>query len=196
MTQHLELGQFATILRGTTPAHTVDHDGGPVFIGQTEVVGGLRAPRRYVDTLRKVERSVPVLLQLGDVVFAAVDRSHRALVIGQTLQGAYLGRECLAVRFPHNFQKLSPEFLAVWARSDDFQRQAEMLMTGTTMPRLTHRALASMVVPVLTSERQSRVAEVAGKIDAATTALQVSLDSLTVLEGLELELAFLEDADA
>ena len=185
----------AEVLKGTTPAPQVNSIKGLYFIGQSEVRSGGNAPLRRVQVLPEDDGPEPTYLQLGDLVISSLDPKRRVLMVNEVVDGAILGRECLAVRLHRNRQFFTPKFLMAWMKTDDFLRQADALTTGTTMPRLTQRALGAVQVPLLTPKNEERVTSIAHKFDVATGALRLTLAQVEELEGIELELAFLEDSN-
>lgn len=195
MTQRIPLNKFAKVLKGTTPAPQVSSIEGLLFVGQSEVSSGGNAPRKRVQVLLDDDSPEPTYLQLGDLVISSLDSKRRVLMIGELADGAVLGRECLAVRLENSWRPVMPTFLMAWMKTDDFLRQADALTTGTTMPRLAQRSLEVVQVPLLTPMHQERVAAIAHKFDAATAALRSTLAQVDELEGIELELAFLEGSD-
>ena len=195
MIQRIPLNKFARVLKGTTPAPQVSSAEGLPFVGQSEVSSGGTSPLRRVPVLLDEDSPEAIYLQLGDLVISSLDAKRRVLLVREEASGAVLGRECLAIRLESNWQPVVPAFLMAWMKTDDFFRQADALTTGTTMPRLTQRSLEAVQVPLLTPKRQERVTGIARKFDAATSALRLNLAQIEELEGIELELAFLEDAD-
>jgi hypothetical protein len=195
MTVRNQLSDIAEVLKGTTPAHVTDLPGGPIFIGQSEVTSGGAGPVRYVDTSKDKGRAAPVLLEPGDVVFASLDPWHHALVIARERHGAYLGRECMAVRINLNWTRLTPAVLAAWARSDDFRRQAEVMTSGITMPRLSFKSLAAILVPEFDDDQISHLDRLASMFNAAISAVRTTLEQLESLHSIEMDLAFHEVSD-
>jgi restriction endonuclease S subunit len=188
----LMVSQVAEVLRGTTPAPKDSDNDGPIFIGQTEVTSGAYGTMRHVVMNDEDQKLAPVLLEPGDVVIASMDRSHHALLIREDMREAVLGRECVAIRLSSNVESLTPSFLAIWARSDDFVRQADAMMTGTTMPRLTMKALGTMMVPLPDRDVMLSIEATAKKYDDAIRAASDTLEQLKVLQDLELDLAIQE----
>ena len=195
MTQRIPLNKFAKVLKGTTPAPQVSSIEGLLFVGQSEVSSGGNALLRRMQVLPDEDSPEPTYLQLGDLVISSLDSKRRVLMVSELADGAVLGRECLAVRLESNWQPVMPTFLMAWMKSDDFRRQADALATGTTMPRLAQRSLEAVQVPLLMPKHQEQVAAIAYKFDTATAALRSTLAQVEELEGIELELAFLEDSD-
>jgi len=191
----LPLELFAKVLKGTTPAPRENSIKGLYFIGQSEVRSGGNVLQRRVQVLPDDDGPEPTYLQLGDLVISSLDPKRRVLMVNELADGAILGRECLAVRPESNRQFFAPKFLMAWMKTDDFARQADALTTGTTMRRLTPRSLGEIQVPLLTSKHQERVVAIADKFDTATAALRSTLAQVEELEGIELDLAFLEDSD-
>lgn len=191
----IPLGLFAKVLKGITPAPRVYSTKGQYFIGQSEVTSGGNALLRRVQVLPDDDGPEPTYLQLGDLVISSLNPKRRVLMVNELADGAILGRECLAVRLEGSFQPVTPKFLMAWMKTDDFVRQADALTTGTTMPRLSQRSLEEVQVPLLTPKHQELVAAIAYKFDTATAALRSTLAQVEELEGIELELAFLEDSD-
>ncbi len=194
MTQRIPLNKFAMVLKGTTPAPSVSSNEGVPFIGQSEVSGGGHAPLRRLQVLPDEDGPEPTYLQREDLVLSSLDSKRRVLMVSELIDGAVLGRECLAIRLDSSWRPVEPTFLLAWMKTEDFKCQADALATGTTMPRLTQRALEAVQVPLLTPKHQERVTTMAKKFDAATAALRLTLAQIEELEGIELELAFLEDS--
>lgn len=190
----LPLGLCAKVLKGTTPAPRENSTKGLYFIGQSEVRSGGHALLRRVQVFPD-DGPEPTYLQLGDLVISSLGPKRRVLMVNELADGAILGRECLAVRLPSNRKYFTPKFLMAWMKTDDFVRQVDALTTGMTMPRLTQRSLEDVQVPWLTPKHQELVTAIADKFDTATAALRSTLAQVEELEGIELDLAFLEDSD-
>jgi len=193
MTRAIRLDELVSILRGNTPALPSGDPSGPRVIGQSEIVSGGSAPVRHVDYSRVQPGLAPVLLAADDVVLAAMDRSHRSLLIDDELAGAVLGRECLALRIATPNSPIRPAYLAAWTRSPEFQTLASAGMVGTTMPRLSPKTLGSFLIPILSQERQMRIERLVREFASAQAALARTENLLQRLEVAELSGAFKEE---
>lgn len=192
MTQRIAFSKFTRILRGTTTSQIDETGLGPIFVGQNEIAGGGGTPTRHVE-LSDGDGAGPVFLVPGDIVLGSLDQKRRALLIGDSRRGAVLGRDCLAIRIEEgNWKPMSPEFITVWTKTEDFQRQVGALATGTVMPRLTHRTLGLVEIPVLEPARQSQIVTLARQFEDATSSVAATLQELEQLEAIEIELAFLD----
>jgi restriction endonuclease S subunit len=195
MSQRITLNKFAEVLGGITPAPTEDSADGALFIGQSEVGSGGTQLLRRVDLHSDEDLGEPIILRAGDLVLASRDSRRRVLLVTESTDGAVLGRECLAVRLEGSWRPVTPTFLMAWMKTDDFRRQADTLVTGSTMPRLTKRSLASIEVPLMNANRQALLTALSEKFEVTTTALRTTLAHVEELESIELELAFVEDTD-
>lgn len=192
MTSSIRLDDLVTILRGVTPAHTSGDPSGSRFVGQAEVVGGGTTSPRFVDLSRARDDRNPVILADGDVVLAAMDPSHRSLLVDDELVGAVLGRECLALRITSSNSLIKPGYLAAWTRTPGFQALATANMSGSTMPRLSPKALGSFLIPVESVERQQKIESLVREFAAARAALARTQNVLQRLEAAELSEALKE----
>ena len=151
---------------------------------------GRGAPKRYVDVTESFRESRPVLLEPGDLIFASLDRGHQTLVIDEQV-GAVLGRDCLLVRLKPN-SGFSPEFIGAWTETEDFRRQVSRYVSGTTMPRLTQKALDLAVVPQLTPAQMRDIVELRRDFAAALHSAEEAVEQLRALRSVEMEVAFVE----
>ena len=93
-------------------------------------------------------------------------RSVTAVLVGEPIQGtdeprsaaAVAAASCIALRVDR--QKVLPEYLLLYLRSDDFKRQLDALRVGATIAHITPAALLSGVqVPLLPLDEQQRICE-------------------------------------
>lgn len=192
------LGEIATILRGTVPAKPTDSEDGVPFFGITEITAGGTGDLRRVDldgdaTLKRKTitdvRGVPVAIEPGDVAVALMSNIGQTALVSPRHAGAVLGRECAVIRPTDD---VSGAWIYVWTQSAQFRDQAARHTSGSTMPRLSYRALADLMVPVPPSDRQLQAEELLADFDDALRKTDEVRAYLTELRTLELELLLSE----
>jgi hypothetical protein len=179
------LGELTRALRGQVPANTVAQPYGPRFFGIAEISARGRGEPRYVDP--EVELRNPVTLEDGDVVVALLSNIGDATVIDADGAGALLGRECVALRITAR-NLILPAWLCAWMDSTEFRFQVSQHTTGTTMPRLSVRALENFTITVPPLARQVEVDELLRRFDVAIRETATTLHHLQKLRAAELRL--------
>ena len=188
------LGEIAMILRGTVPAKPTDSDTGVPFFGIAEITAGGFGELRRVDLEEEPtakgktladSRGGPVAVQRGDVVVALMSNIGQAALVAPRHEGAVLGRECALIRPTDD---VSSAWVYVWTQSAQFRDQAIRHTSGTTMPRLSYRALPDLMVPVAPVDRQLHAEEVLADFDDALSKVGEVRAYLAELRTLELEL--------
>lgn len=188
------LGDIATVLRGTVPAKPTDSDDGVPFFGITEITAGGTGDLRRVDlggdAALKARKSTdagggPVAVQSGDVVVALMSNIGQAALVSPRHAGAVLGRECALIR---PADEVTGAWIYAWTQSTQFRDQVTRHTSGSTMPRLSYRALADMVVPVPPDDQQLRAEQLLADFDDALRKIDAVRAYLTELRTLELEL--------
>jgi len=186
MNQRIKIEKISTIIRGHTPTNFANSGKGYVFVGQAEIAQGGKGAQRFVEEVS----SQTTFLTVGDIAIASMDQTFRILVVDDALAGAVLGQHCSAIRIDEADSLITPRYLAAWMRTEDFRRQAAVLTTGVTMPRLGPRELAMVDVPFLPLDRQERIAVLADQFREARESVRTTLSQIEELESVELELAF------
>ncbi len=177
------LGDVATIIRGTVPAKPTDSEEGVPFFGIAEIsAGGAGAPRR----VEPDDGKRPTILRAGDVVVALMSNIGQSALITSRHEGAALGRECAAIR-PAG-PEASGAWIYVWTQSAQFRDQAIRHTTGTTMPRLSYRALSDLTIPIPPLKKQREAEEMLNGFDTALLKVGELQSYLTELRTLEVEL--------
>lgn len=188
------LGEIAMILRGTVPAKPTDSDDGVPFFGITEItaggIGDLRRVELDDDVTLKGKtaaeaRGGPVVLERGDVVVALMSNIGQAALVSPRHAGAVLGRECALVRPTDD---LTSAWIYAWTQSAQFRDQATQHTSGSTMPRLSYRALGDLLIPVPSLDRQRDAEELLADFDGALSKVVQVQSYLTELRTLEIEL--------
>lgn len=181
------LGDVATITRGTVPAKPTDSEDGVPFFGIAEIsAGGTGAPR----LVEPDEGKPPTILRAGDVVVALMSNIGQSALITSRHEGAVLGRECAVIR-PAG-PEVNGAWIYVWTQSAQFRDQAVRHASGSTMPRLSYRALSNLTIPVPPLERREELLRDAQQLleefDSALWKVGQLQSYLTELRTLEVEL--------
>jgi type I restriction-modification system DNA methylase subunit/predicted DNA-binding transcriptional regulator AlpA len=91
------------------------------------------------------------IVQVGDVILYAGPSVHgptQAVIATEAEAGTLLGRELFALRLIGDHTHLSPEIVAVWAKTKHFSHQVDRLSTGTMITRIKSSDLRKFVIPV------------------------------------------------
>ncbi len=183
------LGDVAEIRRGTVPAKPTQTDDGIPFFGLAELaLDGPVAPRLVEPDLAAGD---PVLLAEGDVVVALMSKIGRSALVTSQHAGALLGRECALIR---PGPEIAGAWIYVWTQSTQFRDQVDRHTSGTTMPRLSYRALASLEIPLPGIGRQQHAATMLKGFDDAILKVRQVQAYLTELRALEIDLFFAQHA--
>ena len=175
------LGDVATLMRGTVPAKPTDT--GVPFFGLAEITSGGGGTQRFVSRDQIGDKSVK--LETDDVVVALLGNVGRTSLVKTNHVGAVLGRECVALR--STGPTVSGAWLSAWTKSNDFETQVERNTSGTTMPRLNVKTLATFTLPVPTDDAQGRAEQerVAGMAASFEKSLRSASELLNLLQDLE-----------
>jgi restriction endonuclease S subunit len=178
------LGELIEVVGGVVPAKPTDGAHGEPFVGITEISAGGAAAPRYVEA-DDVPPEAPRLLN-GDVAVALMSSIGSTLLIRTRHEGAVLGRECAALR-PRT-PEIAGSWIYVWTQSEDFVQQVERHVTGTTMPRLSRRALSDFTLPLPDIDTQMEVQALLVEFDGALAKAGQVVADLTELRRIELQL--------
>jgi hypothetical protein len=179
------LGDLVTVLRGRDAANTVSDPAGPRFFGIAEISArGGTAPRYLAEDGALADR---VLLGEEDVVVALLGNIGNATLVPHTAEGSVLGRECVALRVTSP-DVLRPAWLCAWLSTQEFRAQVAQNTSGTTMPRLTPKALTDFTVVVPPLDKQLKIEELVRRFDRAIATTAASLGQLEALQTAELQL--------
>jgi hypothetical protein len=182
------LGELVDVVGGAVPAKPTDDAVGEPFVGITEIsAGGAAAPRRVATD--DVPDGAP-RLEVGDVAIALMSNIGSSMLVTPRHEAAVLGRECAMLR--PRVADITGAWLYVWTQSEDFAQQVERHVTGTTMPRLSRRALSDFVLPVPDRDAQSEAQRLLADFDAALAKAGQVLADLTELRRIELQLLISE----
>ena len=185
MSSDLHIEELAEVLRGVTPSKTTGEPGGALFFGLHEISEGGTA-QRFVEPTADLGRAVR--LREGDVVVALLGNIGDAAVVSAEASGAVLGRECAAIRIREGEDRVVPQWIRIVLQSKPFRDRAQALATGTTMPRLSCKALSEVIIPIPTSNEVRHFVE---RIEALETAIEGQRElagALTALRDAEIEL--------
>jgi restriction endonuclease S subunit len=186
VTVGLTIGDVADVLRGTTPANTIQRSDGIGFFGLAEISNGgivTRSPEQEPDWRRAVT------LQEGDIVIALLGKIGQVAIIDATAAGSILGRECAAIRIRPSEDGMTARWLYLALQSDQIRGFLESLATGSTMPRLSVKALAGVRVPAPALAQQNAAGDQVSKFDDAIRAHERVLAVLRTLRSTEIDLA-------
>ena len=174
---------MADVLQGRVPAKTIDTGQGTRFFGIAEISG--QEPRSLE---AGTDLSRAVYLQTGDIVIALLGDLGKSAMIDDRAAGAVLGRECAALRITQN-ERLLPSWLHAWTESQDFRQQIARHASGTTMPRVSTRTLADLVLPLPSLSCQQELAAKIGQFDAVLKTTEEMVRNLQELRAAEVNLA-------
>jgi restriction endonuclease S subunit len=187
MSTTYRLGELMRTLRGRVPANTVEDPVGPRFFGIAEISARGRSAPRYIE--RGTEQlEDAAILEEGDVVISLLGKIGDATIVDAAAAGAVLGRECAALRVVAE-DVLLPAWLSAWTASDEFRSQVARDTSGTTMPRLSTRALENFTVTVPSLDRQGEIDGLVRQLDTAIATTATALQQLEALRVAELQLA-------
>ena len=179
-----DLESVATVLGGLAPPRFKESENGVPVFGMAEVSAGASFQPRRVDPDELESHSVR--LQAEDIVVALAGDAMRSRLVTPLHEGSVLGRECAVVR------PFSPELTSVWTyiwmQSTAFREQVSRHTGGTTLPRLSLRALQTFKIPVPQLEDQHRAAELLQELDDAIVSVDAVSSQLKELRELRLDL--------
>jgi len=179
------LKEVATVVRGTVRAKPTNAEGGIPFFGIAEIsAGGAGAPRLVEPELGSAD---PTVLERGDVVVALMSKIGRSALVTPRHEGAVLGRECALIRPGSG---VSGAWVYVWTQSAQFRAEVARHTSGTTMPRLSYRALADLIIPVPPVDPQRDADALLKEFDDALWKLDQVQAYVMELRTLEVELLF------
>jgi restriction endonuclease S subunit len=182
------LGELVDVVSGAVPAKPTDEPIGEPFVGITEIsAGGAAAPRHVA--MDDVPHGAP-RLAVGDVAIALMSNIGSSLFVTPRHEGAVLGRECAMLR--PRAAEVTGAWLYVWTQSEDFAQQVERHVTGTTMPRLSRRALSDFALPLPDLDTQIEAQRLLADFDAALAKAGQVVADLTELRRIELQLLISE----
>jgi hypothetical protein len=185
MTDELLVSDFADVLRGVTPSKTTNEPGSAAFFGLHEISNGGFAGR-FLEPATDLERTV--VLQQGDVVVALLGHIGDAAVVSEEASGSVLGRECAAIRLHSGEHRLTPQWLRLVLQSRSMRERAQSMATGTTMPRLSAKALSAFAIQVPPADRQHEAVDRIQKLESAIKAQRDVIKALTSLRDAEIDL--------
>ena len=178
------LGSVAKILRGTAPLKPSDSKTGVPLFGTVEVSARDLVQPKFVDADELGTH--PVFLKAGEVVVALAGQAGQSRLVTPPYDGAVLGRECAIVR-PAN-PDLTPMWTYIWTQSTLFRDQVFRHTAGTTLPRLSHKALSTFKIPVPPLEDQHRAERLLRELDVALARVGDMHSQLKELRELRLDL--------
>lgn len=178
------LGSVAAILRGTAPPKPSDSKTGVPLFGTVEVSARDLVQPEFVDADELGTH--PVFLKTGDIVVALAGQAGQSRLVTPPYDGAVLGRECAIVR-PAS-PDLTPMWTYIWTQSALFRDQVLRHTAGTTLPRLSHKALATFKIPVPPLEDQHRAERLLRELDVALARVGDMHSQLKELRELRLDL--------
>ena len=127
-------------------------------------------------------------LQRGDIVVALAGPIGEAMVVGDDLVGAVLGRWCAALRARSDQTAVTTEWLYGWTQSTDFREQVEKWTMAAATPRLPEPALRSFSVPVPDESNRLQLEAMVTTFDEVIGELERSLQLTRELRALEIDL--------
>lgn len=182
------LGDVADVLRGQVPAKPDESPDGEPFFGLTEITNQGRGPRRYARQ-SEIPPDAPTL-KVGDVVVALMSGIGRAVLVTPRIAGSVLGRECAVIR-PTD-ASVTGGWIYVWTQSPEFRDLAERHTRGSTMPRLSTKALPDFTIAVPDRRIQRSVVDKLHDFDTALDEVEQLRSALAELRELEIQLALAE----
>lgn len=184
-----QLGEIASVRRGYTKP--IESDDGVVFFGVSEILAGGSGRQRIVVDQGDGPRNAAERVHEGDVVVALMAAIGQSALISARHEGAVLSRECAVIR-PE--AEVSGAWLYIWTQSTDFREQVTRHTSGSTVPRLSYRALNEMLLPVPSAARRADAEALVAEFDGALERLGQVRSHLQELRAVEIEL-LLADLD-
>ena len=132
-------------------------------------------------------------LQNGDIVVALAGPIGEAMVVGDDLVGAVLGRWCAALRARADQTAVTTEWLYGWTQSSDFRQQVERWTMAAATPRLPEPALRSFSVPVPDEANRLQLESTVAVFDEAIRDLERSLHLTRELRALEIDVLVIDE---
>jgi hypothetical protein len=192
MTDRLRVEEVAEVLVGHV-ADSVDDPidespSSPRVFGLPEFAFSERIKPRFALLIEDGPPSA--ILRRKDVVIGlAGQHVGDSVIVGRRFDKAVLGRDCAAIRVTvDDRDRVLPEWLNAWTRTQDFQRQVEREVVGATIQRLTQRGLRGLLIPVFPLKEQERMAAIAEAFDAALDAARLTVSDLEELRDRQLDL--------
>lgn len=114
------------------------------------------------ETVTRLEVHV---LKKGDIVFGRKGAVERHAFIDDDADGWMQGSDCIRLRV--NTFEINPRFLSYYFLTSSHRAfMISMCSHGTTMASLNQKILEQISIPLLSREKQDRIAEILGCIDA------------------------------
>lgn len=128
---------------------------------------------RTVQEVRADIRHQLRFAQTNDVIFAGVGETVED--VGKAV--AWLGDHPVAVHDDTFFftSELNPKFVAYFSQTHEFNKQKESLVARGKVKRLSSAGLASILIPVPSTQEQERIVTILDKFDALVNDLSVGL---------------------
>ena len=178
------LKEVAEIHVGTNAPEWEEAKDGTLLIGLREVFAGGSGMARFVD--KGSSNRPPVEIRESDVVVALRGNVGRSILATRKHKGAVLDQGCALIRPVGD--EVTAAWIYLWTQSQQFSDQVSRASTGATMPMLSSRALAKLVIPVPAAEQLDGAEQILGRFDEALERVAELQSDLTELRGLEVDL--------
>lgn len=181
--ERARLGDLVELHRGTQSAETRGSNGDVLLIQPANVVD----PRRPLETVMADVAGQQPSVRAGDIIVALQHAGAPIVQVPPEWDGAVLDRRCATMRI-RAADAVIPEWLALWARSSNYDHQVAARSAGTTVARVSSRELLEVSVPLPDLETQRRIADELADLDAAVQRLEDTAERLRRRRDLEAEL--------
>ncbi len=117
----------------------------------------------FVDITYKDRPSrADIAVKQGDVLFARMKGTKKVLEIDKELTGIVVSTGFAVVR-PTN--ECNGKYLAIYIKSDDFERQKEKYCSGAIQPAITNAGIKKIKIPLPSLDDQIRIATLLSKVE-------------------------------
>jgi type I restriction enzyme S subunit len=111
----------------------------------------------------------------GDILFARMKGTKKVLEIDQVLADIIVSTGFAVIRPAEHFDG---KFLAIYLKSDDFEKQKEKFCSGAIQPAITNAGIEEVTVPFPPLDDQKRIALLLGKVDGLIARRKLHLQQL------------------
>jgi type I restriction enzyme S subunit len=127
-----------------------------------------------------------ISVQEGDVLFARMKGTKKVLEVTQDLAGAIVSTGFAVLR---PTERYSSKYLAIYLRSNDFERQKTKYCSGSVQPAITNGGIEKLEIPVPPLHDQIRIAHLLGKLEGLIAQRKQHLQKLdNLLKSVFLEM--------
>lgn len=181
--RRVPLGDLVELVRGSYTSGKDDEEGDTPLVRTENVVH----PRQPLETKPADQAGAKTPVCEGDLVVALQSPGAPVAQAPAHWSGAMLDRRCAIVAVVH--PDLTAEWLALWARTSDYEHQVERASTGAVQSRITPGEFLKLSVPVPPRSTQDQLIARFEELDHALSQLERATTRLRRRRDIELELA-------